>query len=162
MQCQQRSSRESDLHLCKVVMRFPNIRRGDGNVREGQGESLDFSSLTADHEATISSCQQRLYEEPGFPFGSHKVSPPLSPTGMVSEEPQSNDQGLHCCSLVMRSPSPQCPWRPYEKLEPSSYSRSFEECHPVPITGWQKMLIGKTGLLPPLDIQFNYLNVPHS
>lgn len=24
------------------------------------------------------------------------------------------------------------------------------------------MLIGKTGLLPPLDIQFNYLNVPHS
>ena len=42
IQCQQRPSRESDLHLCKVVMRFPNTRRGDGNVRESQGESLDF------------------------------------------------------------------------------------------------------------------------
>ena len=42
LQCQQRLSGESDLHICKVVMRPPNSRRGEGNVREGQRESLNF------------------------------------------------------------------------------------------------------------------------
>lgn len=85
-------------------------------VSERPKRELELSSLPADNEATISSCQWRLYGKLEFPLptGSYKMSPPLLHWGGVRGG-LAKSQGFYHCPLVMRT-----------------HSSSYEEGHPAP------------------------------
>ena len=127
-------------------------------VSERPKRELELSSLPADNEATISSCQWRLYGKPGFllPPGSYKTSPPLLHLGGVRGVAKS--QGFYHCPLVMRTSSPHHSvhgdhvksWNPRPILAVT------RRVTPPPTAGCQKMLIGEPALIPLLNISVKY------
>lgn len=119
-----------DFHLYEAVMRSLNTTARECQRRLKRELRLSSRQLIM---RPLSPCVSGDYKgQLDFHFHLAATRCPLPfPTGVVSEEAKWRVQSFQHCPVVMRTTSPRCQWRACKELEPSSYSSSYEECHPA-------------------------------